>query len=110
MLHASWVDRIFAKLTVRYGQAFMRQYSDLDPALVKADWAEVLAGFDGQPDALKYAIENLPDAPPNATQFRAIARRAPSTVLALPAPRGDKPPPEVRKRLAELLQRMRAPA
>ena len=74
-LHASLVERLFEKLTVRYGTAFMRQYADLEPAAVKADWAEVLEGFDRA--ALSYALRYLPTQPPNANAFREICRRAP---------------------------------
>lgn len=101
-LPALWVDRIFAKLSVRYGVAFKRQYEDLDIAAVKEDWAEVLAGFDG--DSLAYALRYLPtDKPPTAMQFRDICRRAPSPE----APRqleGPKPDPA---RVAALMERMR---
>lgn len=99
MLQTSWVDHLFAKLTVRYGAAFTRQYADLDPALVKADWAEVLDGFTG--DALTYALRYLPTgAPPNALQFRDICRRAPPPVET---PRLQAPPvPFDRQRWQEL--------
>lgn len=76
MLPSAWVDLLFAKLSVRYGVQFMRQYGDLDPALVKADWSEVLAGFGGE--EISYGLKYLPeDRPPNAMQFRALCRRAP---------------------------------
>ena len=105
MLPPAWVDRLFAKLTVRYGQAFMRQYADLDPSLVKADWGEVLAGFEAHHESLKYAVDNLPDTPPSAMQFRAIARRAPPVgAAALPAPKGEAPPESI----AQLAKRMNA--
>lgn len=111
MLPPVWVDRLFAKLTVRYGQAFMRQYADLDPALVKADWAEVLAGFESNTDPLRYAIENLPDSPPSAMQFRAIARRSPPPpVTALPSPSTDKPPQQIRELAHRLRRRPTLPA
>lgn len=81
----SWVEHLFAKLTVRYGAAFMRQHDGLDIAIVKGDWAEVLDGVKG--DSLSYALRYLPERPPNAIQMRDICRRAPPpTVAALPAP------------------------
>lgn len=85
-LPASWADHLFAKLAIRYGAAFMRQWPDADPALVKADWAEVLDGTSG--DALSYALRYLPERPPNAIQFRDICRRAPPApdVVAIAAP------------------------
>lgn len=104
-LHSTWVDHIFAKLTVRYGAAFMRQWpADIDVVMLKADWAEVLGGFAKNPDAFTYALENLPDTPVNALAFRAIARRGPPP--ATDAPRIGyeegavcKPPPEILARL-----------
>jgi hypothetical protein len=75
-LAESWVDRLFARLTLRYGTAFMRQYGDLDPSLVKADWSHVLAQMPGE--AIRQALENLPDTGPvTAMQFRSICNRAP---------------------------------
>lgn len=69
------VDHLFAKLSVRWGAAFMRQWPDTDPALVKADWAEVLDGCTGH--SLNYALRNLPASPCNAVVFRELCRRAP---------------------------------
>ena len=103
-LPESWVDRIFTKLTVRYGVAFTRQYEGLDIADVKEDWAEVLSGFDG--DSIVYAFKYLPaDKPPSALQFRDTCRRAPRSDEQTPALEGPKPDPE---RVARLLERMRA--
>lgn len=104
-LPTSWADHLFAKLGVRYGAAFLRQWTDTDPALVKADWAEVLDGTSG--DAIGYALRNLPDRPMNATQFRDLCRRAPvAATQALPAPDVKADP----SRLAEILGRLHEPA
>lgn len=87
-LPASWVDRIFEKLTVAYGHDFLRRWEGLDMAMVKADWADELAGYGSMPQAIKYGLDNLPaDKPPTAKQFRAICNTVPmATHLALPAP------------------------
>jgi hypothetical protein len=84
-LPSAWVESLFARLTIRYGSAFMRQYADIDADAVKADWADVLGGFAGQPEAIRYALENLPaDKPPNAGQFRLMCNNAPvSAALAI---------------------------
>lgn len=102
-LPQSWVEALFERLAVRYGTAFLRQYGDLDPAAVKADWAEALGGIRG--DAIAYALQQLPvERPPNAMQFRDLARRAPApTVPQLPRQRTE-PPAGVR----DLAARMRA--
>lgn len=78
-LPASWVDHLFAKLSVRWGAAFMRQWPDTDPALVKADWADVLDRTSG--DSISYALRYLPVAPCTAMAFRDLCRRAPAQVL-----------------------------
>lgn len=100
-LQTSWVDHLFAKLTVRYGAAFLRQWPDADPALVKADWAEVLDGVRG--DSLSYTLRYLPAAPPNAIQFRDLCRRAPAPhQLQLPAPAPSADPERVQRIMARL--------
>jgi hypothetical protein len=101
-LPESWVNRIFAKLTVRYGVAFARQYEGLDTADVKQDWADVLGGFG--PDSIAYALRYLPsEKPPTAMQFRDICRRAPSPDEPQRL-EGPKPDPA---RVAALMERMR---
>ncbi len=104
-LKASWVEHLFGRLTLRYGSAFLRQWPDADPALVKADWAEVLDGTSG--DALSYALRYLPERPPNAIQFRDICRRAPApdvVAIAAPVERAD---PE---RVTAIMSRATRPA
>lgn len=77
-LKAEWVDRIFQKLSVRYGAAFMAQWRGIDEALVKADWAEQLSSFARRPDCLAYAMDNLPaDKPPKVGQFRDLCNAMP---------------------------------
>lgn len=85
----SLIDELFARLGIRYGSAFMRQWPDANPDVVKADWAEVLSGLRGTD--IGYALKYLPDGmPPNALQFRAIARRAPEpNEPRLEAPKAD---------------------
>ena len=104
MLSAESVDWIFGKLAVRYGARFAQQYADINPTAVKSDWGHVLDGFDRHPDALLYALENLPDIPPpNALQFRAIARRAPAPATdRLMPPQPDRPPQAVRDLAARM--------
>lgn len=90
-LPTAWIDRIFDKLTLVYGQAFLRRWQDIDLNAVKSDWAHELAGFAQHPRAIAYALENLPaDKPPTVLDFRAMARRVPaSEVPKLEAPKAD---------------------
>jgi len=81
LLPASWVDALFARLTVRYGAAFMRQYADIDATAVKADWADVLGVFANRPDAIRHGLEHLPaDKPPTVGQFRLLCAGVPTIV------------------------------
>lgn len=103
-LPSSWIDSLFARLSVRYGAAFMRQYADLDAEAVKADWAEVLGGFYDKPQAIRYGLEQLPsDKPVSALSFRDLCRRAPlDEVKALPHPIGN-PSKDVIRRIDAVL-------
>lgn len=96
-LPLEWIDSIFANMTVRYGSAWLAKWNGVDIAAVKADWADVLGGFQANPDAIKHALGSLPDDfPPTATQFRALCVARPEPAgRALPAPKAD--PAVVRK-------------
>lgn len=112
---AAWIDALFKRLTLRYGEAFMRQYPDLSAQSLKADWAHVLDGCSAT--SFQHALAHLsPDRPPNALQFRDLCRGKPTT----PAPR--LPPPAVdpncvanalatiRRNAADAAADMRSPA
>lgn len=92
-LPSAWIEELFGRLSVRYGQAFQAMYRDLDIAVVKADWADVLDGFQERPATIKHALANLPsDKPPNAQQFRALCMQTPipaAPALAAPATKAD---------------------
>lgn len=102
-LPPQYVDRIFARLLVRYGAAWLRMWDQIDMEAVKADWAEVLSGL---PDwSLKHALDNLPERHPNAQQFRELCREARSNAPALTFSREKPPAPNV-ERLIEALDKL----
>jgi hypothetical protein len=73
---ADWVDAIFARLTLAWGERFFAQYGALEPAHVKAAWRRELQGITSR--GIAYALGHLPgDYPVNAMQFRALCLRAP---------------------------------
>ena len=45
-LPPAWLDRLFAKLTVAYGAEFLRKWEGVPIEDVKAEWADVLDGFE----------------------------------------------------------------
>lgn len=98
-----WVDRIFDKLTLVYGQSFLRRWADIELNAVKSDWAHELAGFEHHPKAIAWALQNLPtDKPPTVLDFKFLARRAPPEELPrLEAPKVD--PERVAAELAKLV-------
>lgn len=66
---------IFKKMKLTYGKAFINQYRDVQIQEVMQNWAKELAKF--RPHEIAYAIERLPDKPPDVRQFRAVCRMAP---------------------------------
>jgi hypothetical protein len=77
-LPASWVDRIFDKLTLTYGRDFIGRYEWIDINAVKSDWSHELSIFFTHPSAIAHALSNLPDRAPNAIEFKKIARSLPA--------------------------------
>lgn len=98
-----WVDRLFARLCVRWGAAFLRQWPDTDIDAVKADWAEVLDGFSS--DSIAYALRYLPTVPCNALAFRDLCRRAPREQQQ--AITDDRPPADP-ERVRSIIASMRS--
>lgn len=84
------IDAIFAKLAVRYGASWLRQWDGIDMNLVKSDWGSELVGFGENLEPLRYALRHLPERAPNVIQFRAIANQCPAAEFKrLPAPASD---------------------
>lgn len=90
-LPSEWVDRIFSKLTARFGRDFLSRWEGVDINLVKADWAEELAGLQGRPDAIKYALEHIGGKAPTVDDFKTLCGRAPvHALLRLDSPMADQ--------------------
>jgi hypothetical protein len=101
-LPAAWIDALFARLTVRYGAAFMRQYEGIPIESVKEDWGAVLGGFDAAD--IKHALQNLPaDWPPAVMQFRALCNSRYRQEQEAPKLEG---PLVIPGKVAELLKRI----
>ena len=62
-----WIDKIFEKLSLRYGREFLGRWEGMPIADVKTDWGDVLSGMVEHPKAIGWALDNLPDSrPPTA--------------------------------------------
>ena len=90
-LPLAWVEKVFRKLTVVYGRDFMTRWEGQEINDVIEDWAEELAGFVNWPEAIAWALKNLPDSkPPTVLEFRALCFKAPKPErLALSEPAAD---------------------
>lgn len=104
-LPLTWVEKVFRKLTVIYGRDFMARWEGLKTEDVIDDWAEELAGFVNWPEAIAWALKNLPEGkPPTVIEFRALCLKAPKPDRpALPEPAAD--PARVKSEMAKLEQR-----
>lgn len=90
-LPSQWIDRIFSKLTARFGRDFLGRWEGVDLDIVKADWADELSGLQSRPDAIKYALENMGKKAPNVAEFKEICNRAPvAGLLSLPSPKASR--------------------
>ena len=92
MLDDRWVQKIFFRLGGVYGTQFRSKYSvmsdGVDVGLQAAmdAWGAELSGFGSMPEAISWALANLPtDHAPNAVEFRELCRRAPRKDVPLPA-------------------------
>lgn len=97
-LPASWIDRIFVKLSLAYGRDFLARWEGIDLNDVKSDWGHELAGFERHPEAIAHALAHLPAKAPSVIEFRALCRQAP----AQEAPRLEAPPADPERVKAEL--------
>ena len=101
-LSAKAIDRIFDRLAVTYGAAWERSLGSAPISDVKTCWAHELSGFSGRLEFVAWALENLPEDPPNAIKFRNLCRMAPTPdVPKLPEPKAD--PARVRAEVAKLM-------
>ena len=101
-LPSAWTDKIFTKLSLAYGRDFIGRWEGIDLNDVKTDWSHELSGFDAHPEAIAYALANLPAKPPTVIEFRAIARRAPQP----DAPRLEAPKADPAKVAAEIAKQV----
>jgi hypothetical protein len=93
------IDVVFTKLSLTYGRDFLGRWEGMDLLDVKNDWAHELGGFENNPSAIKYALQNLPAKAPTVIEFRHICQRAPEPMPAALLDRPKANPEVVRKSL-----------
>lgn len=98
------IDRIFDRLTAAYGRQFLDLYAGVDPASVKTAWGYELSAFASAAGLrrIAWALDNLPERPPNVVAFRNLCRQAPAPADPQPLPA----PPANPQRLHAELQKL----
>ena len=95
------IDRLFDRLSATYGAQWHRVWDGVPMNDVKSLWAQELAGFENNLDAIVWALENLPERAPNVIVFRNLCRNAPTPPeKMLPLPKAD--PARMAAELAKL--------
>lgn len=74
---ATLVNFLFGRLHTVYTAAWKRQIEGVPESDLKSNWGYELAWTFGKPEVIRYALENLPERPPNAIEFRNLCRKAP---------------------------------
>ena len=95
------VDYIFRQCAATYGAAWDKSLGQSPITDTKTAWLNAVAPFRNSKKRIVWALENLPQRPPNPIEFRALCRVAPMPeVLALPEPAAN--PERVAAELAKL--------
>lgn len=109
-LPAKAIDRIFARLEATYMAAWDRAKGAVPISDIKTAWAYELSGFENRLQDIAWALDNLPDKPPNVIEFKKLCRLAPATeVPQIEGPKAD--PERLKAELAKLGEKVaRLPA
>ena len=69
------IDALFDKMFLVYGSEWLKKWDGRPLTETKGAWAAELTGF--TVDQIKYALDMLPERPPNLIQFKSLCRNAP---------------------------------
>lgn len=98
------IDRLFERLSMTYGIAWDNSLGTAPLNEIKTFWMNQLSGFMQSKEsmmAISWALNHLPERPPNLVQFKNLCYQAP----AIEKPQLDAPPADpvrVRKELEKL--------
>ena len=95
------IDRLFERMAATYGSAWERSLGATPVLEAKALWSHQLQAFAERLEAVVWALDELPESPPNVIQFRNLCRSAPAAAVPrLPEPAAD--PARMAAELAKL--------
>ena len=97
------IDRLFERLSLTYGNAWDNSLGTAPLNEIKTFWMNQLSGFMQSKEsmmAISWALNNLPERPPNLIQFKNLCYQAPAVERPqLPSPSAD--PARVSSELAK---------
>ena len=97
------IDRLFERLSLTYGNAWDNSLGTAPLNEIKTFWMNQLSGFMQSKEsmmAISWALNNLPERPPNLIQFKNLCYQAPAVERPqLPSPPAD--PARVNSELAK---------
>jgi hypothetical protein len=98
------IDRLFERLSLTYGNAWDNSIGSAPLNEIKSFWMNQLAGFMQSKEsmmAISWALNHLPERPPNLVQFKNLCYQAPVAERPqLPSPPAD--PERVKQEFAKL--------
>jgi hypothetical protein len=98
------IDRLFERFSLTYGNAWDNSIGTAPLNEIKSFWMNQLAGFMQSKEsmmAISWALNHLPERPPNLVQFKNLCYQAPAVERPqLPSPPAD--PERVKQELAKL--------
>ena len=98
------IDRLFERLSLTYGNAWDNSLGTAPLNEIKTFWMNQLSGFMQSKEsmmAISWALNHLPERPPNLVQFKNLCYQAPAVERPqLPSPPAD--PERVKQELAKL--------
>jgi hypothetical protein len=98
------IDRLFERLSMTYGISWDNSLGSAPLNEIKSHWMHELSGFLKSKEsmmAISWALDHLPERPPNLVQFKNLCYQAPAVEKPqLPSPPAD--PERVKQELAKL--------
>lgn len=98
------IDRLFERLSMTYGISWDNSIGSAPLNEIKTFWMNQLSGFMQSKEsmmAISWALNHLPERPPNLVQFKNLCYQAPAVERPqLPSPPAD--PERVKHELAKL--------
>ena len=99
------IDKLFLRLSNTYGRFWDSMWALNDIAEVKELWAHELRYYSDNLDKYKWALEHLPEKPPNLIQFKKLLSEAPPPPQKYIPPAPGVPMPDEIKKKIDLLRK-----